>query len=117
MEEFLLWLLATVGFTNILVHGKILDDDHLGFRSWLKNKLGKFSDVLECYECTGWWAGLLAGLALVSFNPLWFIGCAFAGAGVMHAYVNIMNLIESKTDFVVGDIGDEPDQSEQESTQ
>lgn len=106
-----LFALATIGMSNILVHGRILDDDHLGWRNWLKNRLGKFADVLDCYECTGWWCGLIMGLLLFSWwNPLFFVPAAFAGAGLMHAYVNIMNLVESKTDFIIGVDHDGPDQ-------
>jgi hypothetical protein len=110
-----LFALATVGLTNVLVHGKILDDDHLGTRSWLKRQLGKYADVLECYECTGWWSGLLLGVLLLSWNPLIFLPAAFAGAGIMHAYVNIMNLIESKTDFVIGG-SDEPEENQEQAS-
>lgn len=111
MLLFALFAAATIGLTNILVHGKILDDDHLGWRTWLKNRLGKYADALECYECTGWWSGLLMGVLLVSFNPLYFVPCAFAGAGLMHLYTILTNYIESKTDFVIG--GDEDVQPEE----
>lgn len=116
MVVLLIWALATIGLTDILMFGKILDDDHLKVRSWLKKVLGKYADMLDCSVCTGWWSGLLLGILLVSFNPLYFIGCAFAGAGLMHAYVNIMNLIESKTDFIVGDNHDEQPEQPKETT-
>jgi hypothetical protein len=97
----LLFVMATIGLTNILVHGKVLDDEHLKVRSWLKRRLKRFGDMLDCYECSGWWAGLLMGLLLVSCNPLIFLPCAFAGAAMGHFYSTVAYLIESKTDFVV----------------
>jgi hypothetical protein len=116
MLTFFLFALAAIGLTNILVHGKILDDDHIPLRSWLKSKLGRFADVLECYECTGWWSGLIVGLLLISWNPFIFIPCTFAGAGLMHFYVIITNLLESKTDFVVG-VEDEAGTTDQTTTE
>jgi hypothetical protein len=95
--------MATLGLTNILVHGKILDDQHLGWRSWMQRRLGKYSDLLECYECSGFWSGLIMGLLLVSLHPLYFIPCAFAGVFLGHFYSTVSYLIESKTDFVIGD--------------
>lgn len=104
-----LFLIATIGLTNTVVHGKIFDDDHLGFRSWLRRQLERFfhsGDVLDCYECTGFWCGMITGLMLLSYNPVIFVGAGLAGVGLMHCYINIMNFIESKTDFIVGDTDD-----------
>lgn len=104
MVSLILFIIATIGTTNILVHGKILDDDHLGLRSWIKKRLGKYQDVLDCYECAGFWCGLVMGSCLISYwNPLILIPCAFAGSGIMHAYVVVSELIQSKTDFVIND--------------
>jgi hypothetical protein len=111
MVTLILFLLASLGLTNILVHGKILDDDHLGWRSWLKRQLDKFwySDVLDCYECTGFFAGMITGLCLVSYNPVYFVLCGFAAAGLMHAYVAIVEFLQSKTDYVVTDDDEQPE--------
>jgi hypothetical protein len=101
MITLLLFSLATLGLTNILVHGKILDDEHLGVRSWLKRRLGKYGDMLECYECSGFWAGLIMGMTLISFYPWIFLPCAFAGALLGHFYSTVILLIESKIEYVL----------------
>ena len=104
MIMLLLFVISTIGMSNILVHGKILDDDHLGLRSWLKRKLGKYKDVFDCYECTGFWCGFFMGSLLISFwNPFVLIPCAFAGSGIMHAYIILTDFLQSKTDFVIDD--------------
>lgn len=109
MATFLLFVLATLGLTNILVHGKIMDN--LGIRPWLKKNLSDdWYELFECYECSGWWAGLFMGLLLISINPLVFIPCAFAGALLGHFYSAIYYLIQSKTEFEVPE--DEPEQED-----
>ncbi len=92
-STFLLFAVSTIGLTNIMVHGAIFDEHHLGVKSWLQKNLGKFSDLLDCYECTGWWSGLITGMALLSFHPFVFIPCAFAGAALGHAYQLVIDLI------------------------
>jgi hypothetical protein len=101
--ELILFAIATIGLTNILVSGKIFDDEHLGTRKWAKRQLGSYSDLLDCHECTGFWSGLLMGFLLFSFwNPCVLIPCAFAGAALCNFYSSIQLLIDSKIDFEVG---------------
>lgn len=67
---FVLFLLAVIGLSNILVHGKILD--LIKVRPWLKKNLdGGWGEIIECYECMGFWAGIICGLLL--FSDYWWI--------------------------------------------
>lgn len=102
MAELFLFVLATAGLTNIIVHGKIMDV--IGVRQLLKSSLPPhvFS-VFECYECTGFWAGMLCGASLISSQPWICIPCGFAGSFICKFVTDINYLILSKTDFVVGD--------------
>lgn len=101
MATFLFFVLTVVGFTNILVHGRILDDDHLGLRGRLQRLLGKYGDLLQCYECAGFWGGLFAGLLYFGLDARMLLAAAFAGAGVMHCYSTAHAFVESKTDFIL----------------
>jgi hypothetical protein len=101
----LLFIFATIGLTNILVHGKILDlikirrktiREWMHFWDWSKQ-------LFECYECTGFWGGLIAGILVISRDPFIFISCGFAGSVLSQFYSEIVYLIRSKTDFVVED--------------
>lgn len=96
----ILFMLATIGFTNIVVHGRILD--LIGLRSWLKQKLHPdLFELFECYECSGFWCGVLMGVILVSLNPFVFLSCGFAGAFLGHFYSMLTNYIVSKTEFEI----------------
>lgn len=107
MITFFLYVIATIGLTNIIVHGKIMDV--LGIRPRLKRYFSKKAyEFFECYECIGFWAGLLMGLVVVSFNPFLFIPCAFGGACLGHFYVEVINYLRSVTLLPLGD--DEPDE-------
>lgn len=99
----LMFILATIGLTNILVHGKILDlikIEGKSIRQWMHNTPWS-EELFSCYECTGFWAGLVCGLVLF---PWWLcFMCAFAGSVLSQTYTDILYLIRSKVEFEVPD--------------
>lgn len=100
------FILAVIGLTNTVNHGKIMDIIRL--RPWLKDHLSEdLYEATKCPECVGWWAGLIMGILLISFNPLVFLPCAFAGSGICHCYSTVMLLIESKVEYVLVENNDE----------
>ena len=125
MFELLLFAIASVGLTAILVDGKILAPlrGHLFERTRLirekRERLNlkprfTFSEFLEgiltCYQCCGFWSGLICGLFLVtSFSEigvperrlaivhtllLWFCSGA-AGSLLAHVYYWCIELISA----------------------
>lgn len=102
MTTLLLFIFATIGLTNAVVHGKIFDV--IGLRPWLRRNLHpSVFELFECYECAGFWAGLLMGATLISHHPMYFIPCGFAGSVLSQFYSELVYLIRSKTEFVVED--------------
>lgn len=105
MIALIMFLLATIGMTNILVHGKIFDVLQIGSKSvreWMKTPAFT-SELLDCYECTGFWAGLFCG-TLFFWSDWWFIlPAGFVGSVVAQTYTDLMYLLRSKIDFEVGD--------------
>lgn len=103
----LFFLIATPGLTNIMVHGKIMDV--IGLRPWLKKHMSaEWFQLFECYECSGFWAGLACGFLLWPTNhflPLWTIPLwGFAGSITSAMVKLVSDWIESKIEFVVGPI-------------
>lgn len=99
-KNFLIFIISTIGLTNIIVHGKILDN--IGLRPFLKKNLySNIFELFECYECTGFWSGLILGAILISKDPMIFIPCGFAGSVISQFYSEFIFLIRSKTDFVM----------------
>ena len=52
---FIFYILAVWGLTHILVSAKIFD----GFRNWLLISLPFFGEMLNCYQCTSFWASII----------------------------------------------------------
>lgn len=102
----LLYCLCVIGLTNILVHGRILDLITISgksLREWMLS-MGNFSEVWRCYECTGFWSGLLWGI--VFFYHLgwhYIIASAFAGSVMSQFYYELVLWLRSNTGFDIGD--------------
>jgi len=99
ITAFLLFCLATIGLTNIIVHGKILDV--IGLRPWLqKHMKPDHFQVFECYECSGFWAGLFCGLFVCLPLQWWMLPlCGFAGSVLASTYTDAMLWLRSKIEF------------------
>lgn len=112
MANLILFILATIGLTNILVHGKVLDEIKLlgrTAREWM-HSLNFTKELLSCYECTGWWSGLMTGTVVTLCTGqswLWLFLCPWAGSVVSSFYSEIVFLIRSKTEFMVEEDGKE----------
>jgi hypothetical protein len=69
----ILFILGVIGLTHIVVDSEIMGPVH----EWIKPRCPVAGKIMECYQCCGWWCGLLLA-PLLSLNPLiWFVaGCA-----------------------------------------
>jgi hypothetical protein len=71
-SNLLLFVFGTVGMTSIIVEGEI-------FRP-VKEKIKPFMPafffkLLDCYQCSGFWCGILMGLLLfVDYNIIFYSG-------------------------------------------
>lgn len=102
----MLFVFGVIGLTNILVHGKILDlikFHELTLRQW--TQVFDFTkELLNCYECTGGWSGLIMGCIIIMASGqswIFIIPYIFAGSLVSGFYSELIFLIRSKTDFVL----------------
>ncbi len=90
----ILFLLATVGMTNILIYGSILND----IRDWAFDNLPKkVSEVLMCYQCTGFWTGMLCGHSLLSHDFRGVLMCGFAGSFASHFAAIVVEYFEANS--------------------
>lgn len=100
--NFLIFCLATIGATNIIVHGTIFN-----YPRDLINKYGHsfIQKIISCYECCGFWVGLLfsflflypSELRSMFFWPLITlpIAGAFVGSLLSNFIAVFMNFLES----------------------
>ena len=90
MVEFLLFCIATVGMTSIIVQGVIFQPFRQFIGDWAEKihtmKAGNaaqrsdrtrrslvewFNELINCAQCTGFWCGLFCGLFLLSSDAFW----------------------------------------------
>lgn len=91
---FLFFAVAVIGFTHILVDSSLFQP----VRDWLKTKLHPYVyGILECYQCCGFWCGIIVSLILLSYNPfnVFLGGCAGSFLAVWGA--NYLNYLEAKS--------------------
>ena len=102
MTDFILFLLATIGLTNILVDGKIAQPirdflkeppNWVPFKAWTCTPI---YEMLSCHMCCGTWVGVLCG-CLIYDDFAHILLCGFAGSFAAMFSAMIMNLIEAKT--------------------
>jgi len=70
-----LFILAVVGLTHIVVDAEISEPVH----AWIKPRFPVVARIMDCQQCAGFWCGLLLG-PVVSWNPLVWLVCGFAGS-------------------------------------
>jgi uncharacterized membrane protein YeaQ/YmgE (transglycosylase-associated protein family) len=109
MVNFLIFVFATIGLTNIFVESVIMQP----LREWVGKRsnqwfLGKISQILDCYQCCGFWCGLIIGLIMFSIFPGSFfyyllrniiVGliCGFAGSFLATFTALLINYLEAKS--------------------
>ena len=93
--EILLYIVAVIGFTHIVVDGKIFEP----IRNLANKILPEFiSTVLSCYQCSGFWIGLICGWACFpGINPFQIVMAGFGGSFLANFAAILFNYIESRT--------------------
>lgn len=96
--DFILFFMATVGMSHIVVDGSIFE----GFRSWIKSNSEKYKvpylgTVFECYMCSGTWCGFLMGYIWISDDILKIFACGCAGGFISNFAAILINYFESLT--------------------
>jgi hypothetical protein len=73
-----LFILAVIGMTHIVVDSEIMEPVETWAEDWLPSKL--HYALFNCYQCSGFWCGVMLGLLIVSFNPFVVFACGCAGS-------------------------------------
>jgi len=61
MVDFLVFLFGCIGITSIIVDGEIFKP----IKDYIENKVPKFiNTLLNCYQCSGFWVGIIFGVFL-----------------------------------------------------
>lgn len=75
LVNFLIFVLASIGMTHIIVEGYIFTPIRELLRDWLPDTIFY---MFECSQCIGFWVGLFCGWVMISNNILivFLLGCA-----------------------------------------
>jgi hypothetical protein len=95
MTSLILFVLATIGLTSIMVSGTIMSP----VRTFLKNKLpARVYEVFDCYQCMGTWCGFVCGILTLSDYWLGLVLLyGFAGSFVANVGCTIFDMILMRT--------------------
>jgi len=74
----LLFLLAVVGMTHILVDSEIIEPVDGWAKTWMPARV--HHALFECYQCSGFWCGVFLALMMFSFHPCIVFACGCAGS-------------------------------------
>jgi hypothetical protein len=123
MVMFLFFCLASVGLTAIIVDGKIFQPVRNGLNAFFitseeKKNQGTYStlrvpidmirNIMTCYQCCGFWCGLICSPIMVyslGFVPeqvefyVAILACGFVGSFLSMLYLRIDELLFAKTMF------------------
>lgn len=98
MVNLILFCLASIGMTNIIVDSRLLES----FREWVKGLVSeKVYEAFECHQCMGTWCGMVCGLILISYNPIIILLCGCAGSFLASYAYLFMEMLLSKTDMEI----------------
>lgn len=93
-----MYIISTIGLCLIIVDGAIMEKPRQLFKSITnKMKIPFFGDVVDCYLCSGTWAGFFMGFVWISHNLLEILACGFAGSFLCHSAAIILNWVEAAT--------------------
>ena len=88
----ILFVLAVIGMTHILVSSEIMDPVDDWARTWMPPQVHR--GLFECYQCAGFWCGMLLGMLLVSINPVTIFACGCAGSFVADLSESLFKIVE-----------------------
>ncbi len=89
----ILFILAVIGMTHIMVDSEIMEP----VEDWSKSRLPEMVHhaLFNCYQCSGFWCGLLLS-PLVSFNPFVMVACGYAGSFLADFSESVFHYLETK---------------------
>lgn len=94
MNETVLFVLASIGMTHIIIDGSIFSS----LREYIKaNAPSKISTLVECYMCAGFWCGVVMGIFLFEINFAKIFACGCAGSLLSQFTAILFNTLESIT--------------------
>ena len=124
LGDFILFAAAAIGFTHIMVDSVIMQP----LRDWIMSRAqnttgktqwfwGKITKILSCYQCAGFWCGLLVGAILVSTNLLVIFMCGCATSFLALTAAHFIQYLEANSVIVLPSRSHQEDQESSQGDQ
>jgi len=94
LQDLILFLLAAIGLTHIIVDAKITEPIRNLATKYLPEKI---SYMFSCYTCAGVWTSAFLGWVTYGNSLYKIILCAFAGSVLSNFMAIFLNFLEAKT--------------------
>jgi hypothetical protein len=92
--DFIIFVFATIGLTHILVDGSLFEP----FRNFVQ-RFGpkKLYHLISCYQCLGFWVGLLIGYFLLGGGLVYTLAGGFTGSFISNWAAIYLNYLEAQS--------------------
>lgn len=101
ISRIIVFALATVGLTNIIVDPATIMQP---VRDFIDRRMPSFvSKLVSCYQCSGTWVGFLCGYLIVSKEPEVVFLCGMAGSYLATMSATYSNYLEARSIVAVED--------------
>lgn len=95
MVNFILFILSTIGFTNIIVDPATIFKP---IRDFVDKNGPKFLvKLVSCYQCTGTWVGFFCGYCLIGQEIHTVFLCGMAGSYICSLSATFINYLEIRS--------------------
>jgi hypothetical protein len=101
LSNLILFALAVVGFTHIIVDPATIMKPFRNFVSKYCNDW--INKLFSCYQCCGTWIGFFCGFVLISRNIFVVFLCGMAGSFLSTWAATYLNYLEAKSIISIGD--------------
>ena len=104
MNQTVLFILASIGMTHIIIDGSIFEF----LRNWIKKNLPqKLAQLFQCYMCLGFWCGIFISFLIFKENIFYIFACGCASSILSQFTAIIFNLLEAATIKLTSNLDEE----------
>ena len=86
----ILFILAVIGMTHIIVDSKIMEP----VQTWIAPRCPFIGQIMECQQCAGFWCGVFLS-PLIGLDPLNIFACGCAGSFLAQLGYWILDALEA----------------------
>lgn len=87
----ILFIFGVIGLTHIVVESEISKPLY----EWIKPRCPVLAYIMDCYQCAGYWCGLLLAPIVIGRNPPLWLVAGFAGSFLAQLGAFVLDALEA----------------------